>query len=388
MGTHPNGSAKIEGSDEYLLDWLKQRPEAVGKVPPGYPSNDLPFLFKVLSIRTALSIQVHPDKQFAPVLHAKYPDVYKDANHKPEMAIALTEFEAMCGFRLLSEIRENLNRYPELKGIIGDDECEKFSAAVAKWEARGEQEGGASASEEGEEKRQVLKTLFAAFMRCPDDVANKHIDSLITRVQAQASGGGESKSNIEPIEEVILRLHRDYPNDRGVLCPLLLNYIKLKPGEAFFMGANEPHAYIQGDCVECMALSDNVVRAGLTPKFKDVETLMCMLHYRSSRPAILEPFQLDAYTKLYRPDSSICAEFEVEQTILPPSIQNYSMFPVNCASILLLLAGKDCKISINGGDQQDFIQGSIAFVSANADVVLTTGSSDEVTIYRAHINLG
>ena len=71
----------------------------------------------------------------------------------------------------------------------------------------------------------------------------------------------------------IIRLYGDYPNDRGVLCPLFLNHLLLNEGEGFFMGANEPHAYIYGDCVECMALSDNVVRAGLTPKFRDVSTL-------------------------------------------------------------------------------------------------------------------
>jgi mannose-6-phosphate isomerase len=58
MGTHSSGPAKIKGNDEYLLDWLRSRPDAVGVVPPDYPANDLPFLFKVLSIRTALSIQV------------------------------------------------------------------------------------------------------------------------------------------------------------------------------------------------------------------------------------------------------------------------------------------------------------------------------------------
>jgi len=376
MGTHPNGSAKIAGSDEFLLDWLKQRPEAVGAVPPGYPSNDLPFLFKVLSIRTALSVQVHPDKKFAPVLHAKFPDIYKDANHKPEMSIALTPFEAMCGFRLLSEINDHLLRYPELKMIIGDEECAKFAAAVDAM--KGEEER--NDDEVNEKKREHIKSLFAAFMHCPDELVNKCIDSLVQRL--------EKASVRESIHELILRLHKDYPNDRGVLCPLLLNYLKLEPGEAFFMGANEPHAYIQGDCIECMALSDNVVRAGLTPKLKDVETLMFMLHYRSSRPEILQPIQLDSYSKLYRPDSSICTEFEVEQTILPPGVQSYSMLRVNCACMMLLLSGTDCKISVNGGEQKMLVEGSVIFVSANADVILSTGSLAAATIYRAHINLG
>ena len=102
------------------------------------------------------------------------------------------------------------------------------------------------------------------------------------------SSNGYSLSNDQQREEeeqryllqLMSRLNSDYPNDRGVLCPLLLNCLRLAPGEAFFMGPNEPHAYISGDIVECMALSDNTVRAGLTPKFKDVDTLCSMLHYK------------------------------------------------------------------------------------------------------------
>jgi mannose-6-phosphate isomerase len=78
----------------------------------------------------------------------------------------------------------------------------------------------------------------------------------------------------------MLQLNKDFPNDRGIFCPLLLNTLSLNPGEGFFMGANEPHAYISGDCIECMALSDNVIRAALTPKYKDVKTLCDSLHYR------------------------------------------------------------------------------------------------------------
>ena len=78
----------------------------------------------------------------------------------------------------------------------------------------------------------------------------------------------------------ILRLNQQYPNDIGVFSPLFTNYIQLQPGQSFFIGANELHAYLSGECVECMALSDNVVRAGLTPKFKDCETLCNMLVYK------------------------------------------------------------------------------------------------------------
>lgn len=83
-------------------------------------------------------------------------------------------------------------------------------------------------------------------------------------------------------EELALQLEQQYPNDIGVISSFFFNFVKLIPGEALHIGANEPHAYISGECVECMATSDNVVRAGLTPKYKDVQTLCSMLAYKQA----------------------------------------------------------------------------------------------------------
>lgn len=118
-------------------------------------------------------------------------------------------------------------------------------------------------------------------MRCPDDVASTQLRAMVQRLEIEvtAADPSEESSSLQ-LKSLLLRLHSQYPGDRGVFCPLIMNYLKLNSGESFFIGANEPHAYISGDCVECMALSDNVVRAGLTPKFKDVETLCGMLNYR------------------------------------------------------------------------------------------------------------
>jgi mannose-6-phosphate isomerase class I len=81
-------------------------------------------------------------------------------------------------------------------------------------------------------------------------------------------------------EQLVLSLERQYQDDVGVIAALFFNYVKLSPGEALYIGANEPHAYLSGECIECMATSDNVVRAGLTPKYRDVQTLCSMLTYK------------------------------------------------------------------------------------------------------------
>jgi len=81
-------------------------------------------------------------------------------------------------------------------------------------------------------------------------------------------------------EQLVLQLEKQYPADIGVISAFFLNYVKLNPGEALYLGANEPHAYLHGECIECMATSDNVVRAGLTPKHLDIQTLCSMLTYK------------------------------------------------------------------------------------------------------------
>lgn len=102
------------------------------------------------------------------------------------------------------------------------------------------------------------------------------------------------------LEKLVIRLDNEYPGDIGCFCPYLLNYITLEPGEAMFLDANEPHAYLSGDCVECMACSDNVVRAGLTPKFIDKETLHSMLTYHTGKPSVYRgDIQGDGVARLY-----------------------------------------------------------------------------------------
>ncbi|CAM9480025.1 unnamed protein product [Ectocarpus sp. 13 AM-2016] len=119
MGTHPNGPSRVmrdghEGTDElqglygsaegpgmFLIELLETYPHYLGDQEH---VGDLPFMFKVLSINKALSIQAHPDKKLAERLYATRPDLYKDDNHKPEMAVALSDFEGLCGFRPFREI--------------------------------------------------------------------------------------------------------------------------------------------------------------------------------------------------------------------------------------------------------------------------------------------
>ena len=134
----------------------------------------------------------------------------------------------------------------------------------------------------------TIRAVFNAYMGCSDVVMRQAIESLITRLDCEnenttnTTTTSTSASNpvLTSLSPLILRLNQQYPLDSGIFAPILLNYLSLTPYQSFFMGAGVPHAYISGDCIECMALSDNVMRVGLTPKYKDVDTLCKMLEYK------------------------------------------------------------------------------------------------------------
>lgn len=129
------------------------------------------------------------------------------------------------------------------------------------------------ASSGSEDEATTLRSIFSAFMSCPADIYTPALRTLIERLSAATVG-------LSALDALLQRLNTQYPSDIGVFAPLLMNVVHLQQGQSFFIGANELHAYVSGECIECMALSDNVVRAGLTPKFKDCETLGKMLRYK------------------------------------------------------------------------------------------------------------
>ena len=145
------------------------------------------------------------------------------------------------------------------------------------------------ASHSDDLKQKALQELFCSFMNCPREKSTKQLNLLLKRLQSEQ--GDQVDPHKEPPWErkcarAILRLAAQFPGDAGAMAPFFLNYLLIAPGESFFMAPNEPHAYVAGEILECMACSDNVVRAGLTPKFKDVPNLISMLTYTMGGPNI------------------------------------------------------------------------------------------------------
>ncbi|KAI9161735.1 hypothetical protein LWI28_020251 [Acer negundo] len=371
MGTHEsgpsflvksgvqNGVSNDGGEDESFKSWLSKNPIVLGDNVLSKWGCDLPFLFKVLSVAKALSIQAHPDKELAKTLHKLQPNVYKDDNHKPEMALAITEFEALCGFISLQELKIVLQKVPEIVELVGTVDANQVLHIN---------------EQDGEEKvKSVVQSIFTQLMTASKEMTTKVVSKLKNRLHME--------SQVRPLtekEQLVLRLEKQYSADIGVISAFFFNHVKLNPGEALYLGANEPHAYICGECIECMATSDNVVRAGLTPKHRDVQTLCSMLTYKQGFPEILKGFPLSPYITRYLPPFD---EFEVDRCILPEGAS--AVFPaISGPSVFLVTVGEG---TMGTGSYKDAItEGDVLFAPANTEISITTSS--ELQLYRAGVN--
>jgi mannose-6-phosphate isomerase len=364
MGTHPSGPAVIASHDAetagtLLKDILHQVPEYAGSIRVlSQWGNDVPFLFKVLSIDQPLSIQSHPDKETAKTLHARDPENYPDDNHKPEMAIALTPFEALCAFRPREQLLLIFSRFHEVRDVIGHEIVDYYR-----------QHGG----------RDNLRSCFRSLMTADQPVVDSAIRRLADKWQDPSFKATDALES--ELRHVFLMVHPHYPHDVGCLCLFLLNYIKLNPGEGIFLKANEPHSYLSGDCIECMAKSDNVIRAGFTPKFKDVQQLCQTLSYAPVSPAslIIKPkAKKDRITFSY---SSLTKEFAVDQISFDSDAglsHKFVFEPKESASILIVVRGKFSVpgLGVKAGP------GSVYFIPAMLSVSVISGDS-ELLCFRA-----
>ncbi|MFM4934087.1 mannose-6-phosphate isomerase, class I [Aeromonas veronii] len=253
MGAHPNGCSEVTlaGSVQKLSSVIDRAPaSALGEATLAR-FGSLPFLFKVLCAEKALSIQVHPSKAQAEAGFAKEEaagiDIkasnrnYKDPNHKPELVFALTPYQAMNGFRAIPAILALFERV-NLAAITD------LTAALA-----------ASQNEAG------LQHFFHQLLVLEGARKEEALAGLLTYAAAHQD---------EETFALITSLAAQYPGDVGLFSPLLLNVVTLEPGQAMFLDACTPHAYVRGTGLEIMANSDNVLRAGLTPKYIDVAELL------------------------------------------------------------------------------------------------------------------
>jgi mannose-6-phosphate isomerase len=354
MGTHPAAASMVISDDLTgsasisLLQLIQTQPTLLGWQ---YP--DLPFLFKVLSIRTALSIQAHPDKTLARQIHLQRPDLYPDANHKPELAIALTPFEALCGFRPLEEIIGFIKSVPEFRTVLGKVAEELLVTDVTTNHSA------------------QMKQLFVALMTASANIVKEQLTVLVQRL-------GNLKVQPSQLNELVIRLNSQFPGDVGCFCVYFLNYFYLESGQAIFIATNQPHAYLSGDCIECMATSDNVVRAGLTTKYRDVALLIDMLDYNWSSNDVKLKI-LNSTTVLYHAPT----EFAVWRIQLPAN--QSSEFESTQASIIIITEGDGELIMPTEAGAISVQSGQVYFIAASTIILIK--ATTEITIFRAFTGL-
>ncbi|WOK93473.1 hypothetical protein Cni_G02171 [Canna indica] len=374
MGTHESGPSFVVAPSETagslgpetvtLKQWITANPGSLGEKVVEKWGNDLPFLFKVLSVAKALSIQAHPDKELARMLHKMRPNVYKDPNHKPEMAIALTEFKALCGFVNIEELKDVLISVPEIKDLVGSEEARKFFITEE--------------LDVNSEAKMFLQSIFTKLISSSKEAVSELVSKLKVRLDT------ESKiRTLTEKEQLILLLEKQYQADVGVVAAYFFNYVKLSPGEALYIGPNEPHAYISGECIECMAASDNVVRAGLTPKYIDVQTLCSMLTYKQGFPEIIRGSPVNPYVSRYTPPFD---EFEVDHCLLPPK-ESVVFSAIPGPSIFIVVVGEG-KMQFSATDDQDqkFMMGDVFFVPAKNEIRISAGVDGPTQLFRAGVN--
>ncbi|MFC4498352.1 MULTISPECIES: mannose-6-phosphate isomerase, class I [Streptomyces] len=359
LGTEPTGEPQAEM-------WMGAHPGAPSHTPRGtlvevveaHPQQELgaatvarfgprlPFLLKLLAAGAPLSLQVHPDLEQAKEGYADEErrgipvDAphrnYKDANHKPELICALTEFDGLCGFR-------DPLRAAGLLDALGVDSLKPYVDLL-------------HAHPEEAALREVLTAILTAD---PEDMA--HTVAAATAACDRLGGDYAPYAGIA----------HHYPGDPGVIAAMLLNHVRLQPGEALFLGAGIPHAYLSGLGVEIMANSDNVLRCGLTPKHVDVPELLRVVRFASGDPGVLRPEASPDGEELY--DTPI-DEFRLSRYVLPEDGDARDLTRAT-PQILLCTAG-----TVRAGEHE-LTPGQSVFVPAGEKAEV----SGEGTLFRATV---
>ncbi|AFG37258.1 mannose-6-phosphate isomerase, class I [Spirochaeta africana] len=285
MGAHPSDSSMLQIAGRRCSLWqaVADNPEYwLGSQVARDFDRQFPFLLKILAAEKALSIQVHPTRDQAErgfrfeeqhaVPHDAPHRIYRDRNHKPEQMVALSEFQAMCGFRTGSAIAQRMRPLHRYTSVSGRDE----QALQELW----------SVLEMISSDTDGIGSFFRTLMALQTD----HPAAAAALLHGGVQAASAELAEIDAFAAAwVRRLSRQFPDDPGALAPLYLNTVSIYPGEALTLAAGIPHAYLDGLGVEVMANSDNVIRAGLTVKHIDVPSLVDTVRCRSFVPDTAGP---------------------------------------------------------------------------------------------------
>lgn len=346
IGAHPGAPSRIFAEGTTLLDAVAKDPEQMlGPDVARRHGGELPFLLKLLAAEQTLSLQTHPTVDQAHEGHAAEDAEgipidaphrsYQDRNHKPELLIALTEFDALCGFRPLADSARFLDRL----AAAGAHELAPVRERLIA-------DGG-------------LRDVVTWLLTLPPAGQAALVAHTLPALAKLADGAGEWQVE----SACIVDLGEGYPVDAGVVLAILLNHIRLAPGEAIFLSAGQIHAYTKGFGVELMANSDNVLRAGLTPKHINVPELLRTVDFAAA--AVL-PVRTDQIREGELAYPVPVADFAMARVDLPEQ----GSLELDCAgpSLVLCVAGR---LTVVAGDERiELTPGGSLFASAGDPITV------------------
>ncbi|WRT64651.1 mannose-6-phosphate isomerase, class I [Kwoniella shivajii] len=379
MGTHPTNPAKLYTDQTTLLSkYISSNPSLLGSSKDkfstpftgkkgsgteGQVEGHVPFLFKVLTCKQALPLQIHPNKDLAKKLHEQDPEKYPDVNHKPEIAVCLSpSFLGFASFRPYDQIISFLTTTPEINSLSSElqDKVKTFVSSPS-----------------GDN----LRPVWEAFLKLSDD--EKSVKEFTERVEKQGveafkemKGEGFSGKEKENLVEAVKSSGKYYPGDGGLFSTLFfLNLIELQKGEGMYVGADGPHAWLEGEIVELMALSDNVLNVGFTPdEDKDDPSLVtsvvsCTPKTPSSLKLSSSKFSKSSTgaTTVY---STPFEEFSILRIEGDDELKSF-----DGPAIAVILEGS-WDISVKGEQHQSEEQGSTWFIGAGTETSWKTKSQN------------
>lgn len=358
MGAHPSAASTLETAqgDTSLLQLIQQQPEEAIGVATWNRFGELPYLFKILDVKEMLSIQVHPSKAEAEKgydaeeaagipINAPHRN-YKDRNHKPEVMVALSEFWLLHGFLQPDLLRQRLRAVPA------------FSDLAVLFEREG------------------YKGLYQHVMEMPQNQVNALLTPLVLAECQKFAAGQLNRTQPGWWVAKLCAGQKLLGNiDRGIFSVYFFNIVQVQPGEAVFQGAGIPHAYLEGQNVELMANSDNVLRGGLTPKHVDVAELLKHTIFEGITPSIMSG---DATGKGERLYNCPVPDFGLSKIELQPG-ETWNHI-TDSLEILVIMEGE---VTIKGNGQITVKRGEAAAVLAGEPYVLE--AVKPLLAYRAFV---
>lgn len=296
FGAHPGSPSALPTLGTDLLHHIAGDPE--NQLGSSADEGRLPFLLKLLAADQALSLQAHPTKEQAAEGYARENQDgialgspvrnYKDDNHKPELLVALTRFEALVGFW-------PVNRSRELLDALAVPELERYTELLT-YGGDGQDGQDGEDGQDGQGDAGAFRALVTTWITLPTQRRTELMRVVLDACRDLVTDTGAVRGDTDLVEDwmrgpaqAALDLSEQHPGDAGVLISLLLNHVVLEPGDAVFLSAGNLHAYMRGTAVEVMANSDNVLRGGLTTKHVDVPELMKVVDFAPSPDPLFHP---------------------------------------------------------------------------------------------------